>query len=213
MSRQAWSGAEIRRVPKQDRSRQRVELILDATMQLIGERGIDSVTMLDIARRAGGPLASIYQYFPNKSAILAMLFERWCEVTRGDTASNVGTIRSAEQLIETCGDMLDRYVKRVRGDPAIQDLINAVLADKTLQHLDIEDSRWHARVLTDAARHLVSPDKMAQFERAMFLIAHLIGGLMRLVLAVSTSEGNKIIEDYKLLLRSHLAPLVRSQRR
>ncbi len=54
----------LRRDPKQERSRERVEEILRVAMQLVGEKGIDGVTMREIAAAAGGPIASLYQYFP-----------------------------------------------------------------------------------------------------------------------------------------------------
>lgn len=201
---------DSRRVPKQERSRQRVEAILDAAMQLIGEKGVDAVTMLEIARKTGGPLASIYQYFPNKSAILAMLFERWCEMTRQDVAdAATHQIETLDEFVALFSGSLDLYAERVRADPAIQDLINAVLADKTLQHMDIEDSRWHAGAIIEAARPLVPEGKRAEFERTVFLLAHLIGGLMRLVLAVGKTEGDKLLEDYKLLCKSSLQQILR----
>lgn len=197
--------SETRRVPKQERSRQRVEAILDAAMTLIGEKGVDAVSMLDIARKAGGPLASVYQYFPNKSAILALLFERWCTLTRQSLdALPSDQPATLDDLAAMFSASLDLYVERVRADPAIQDLINAVLADKTLQHMDIEDSRWHTQEIIKVSRHLVPEARQAEFERAVFLLAHLVGGLMRLVLAVGETEGDKIVSDYKLLVKSSL---------
>src|SRR3546814_7593826 len=69
----------LRRVPKQERSRGRIDEILTVSMDLIGRKGIDAVTMKEIAALSGGPIASVYQYFPNKSAIVAMLYERYEE--------------------------------------------------------------------------------------------------------------------------------------
>ena len=60
---------ERRRVPLQDRSRQRVERILDAAARVFGDVGYEAATTEAIAERAGTSVGSIYQFFPNKRAL------------------------------------------------------------------------------------------------------------------------------------------------
>lgn len=72
----------MRRVPRQSRSKERVSEILKVSADLIGEKGIDAVTMKEIGSRSGGPIASVYQYFPDKEAILASLYEQYVSETR-----------------------------------------------------------------------------------------------------------------------------------
>ncbi|KRE47760.1 TetR family transcriptional regulator [Arthrobacter sp. Soil736] len=50
--------------------------ILDATAALVGEQGIASVTMSQIAQSAGIGRATLYKYFPDVDAILAAWHER-----------------------------------------------------------------------------------------------------------------------------------------
>ena len=68
-----------RRRPSQDRSRDRVERILDATSALLVGTPIDKITTAAIAEEAGVPIGSVYQYFPNKLAVLAELARRVME--------------------------------------------------------------------------------------------------------------------------------------
>lgn len=65
-----------RRVPRQERSRRRVEQILDAASGLVLAEGVDALTTRSIARAAGVPVASLYQYFHDKEDILLALVER-----------------------------------------------------------------------------------------------------------------------------------------
>ncbi len=65
-----------RRVPRQDRSRRRVEELLDAAARLVQERGVDALTTRDIAQGAGVPVASLYQYFSGKDDVLLALAQR-----------------------------------------------------------------------------------------------------------------------------------------
>lgn len=65
-----------RRVPTQERSRRKVEHILDAAARLVVERGVDSLTTREIALASGVPVASLYQYFADKEEVLLALAER-----------------------------------------------------------------------------------------------------------------------------------------
>ena len=65
-----------RREPAQQRSRQRVEQILDAAADLIVEQGVEGLSTRTIAARAGTPVASLYQYFADKDEIILALVQR-----------------------------------------------------------------------------------------------------------------------------------------
>lgn len=65
-----------RRIPTQERSRRRVEVILDAAERLVVEQGIDALTTRGIAEAAGVPVASFYQYFGAKEDVLLALAGR-----------------------------------------------------------------------------------------------------------------------------------------
>jgi AcrR family transcriptional regulator len=68
--------APKRRVPRQERSRRRVEDLLDAAARLVVERGVEALTTRDIAAAAGAPVASLYQYFSDKDDVLLALAQR-----------------------------------------------------------------------------------------------------------------------------------------
>lgn len=65
-----------RRVPTQERSRRRVEALLDAAARQVVEQGVEALTTRGIAQAAGVPVASLYQYFADKEAVLLALAER-----------------------------------------------------------------------------------------------------------------------------------------
>ena len=65
-----------RKTPRQDRSRATVEALLEATADILGRDGYAGLTTNRIAERAGVNIASLYQYFPGKDAIVAELRRR-----------------------------------------------------------------------------------------------------------------------------------------
>jgi len=67
-----------RRQPQQNRARQTVEAVLDAVVRVPKREGVRAVTTNRIAEVAGVSIGSVYQYFPDKQAILVGLYQRTC---------------------------------------------------------------------------------------------------------------------------------------
>jgi AcrR family transcriptional regulator len=66
-----------RQSPKQERSRRRYDHILQVAAQLFEAQGIEAVSTNHIAAEAGISIGSLYQFFPNKEAIIEALIERF----------------------------------------------------------------------------------------------------------------------------------------
>ena len=65
-----------RKAPRQARSQHMVEVILEATARVLGERGYAGTSTNAVAERAGVSVGSLYQYFPNKDSLVTALHER-----------------------------------------------------------------------------------------------------------------------------------------
>jgi AcrR family transcriptional regulator len=77
MSQEKQSTSAMRRKPQQNRSKERVNQILDVTEQMLIEVGNKDLTTRAIAVRCGIPVGSLYQFFPDKDAIILALAERY----------------------------------------------------------------------------------------------------------------------------------------
>jgi AcrR family transcriptional regulator len=173
-------------------------------MRLIGEKGIDAVTMKEVGALAGGPIATVYHYFPSKSAILAMLYERFSEESRARFGAIIAGINGLGDVTAAADRMLDDYYTRVAADPAIQDLQNAIQADKALQHLDIAETRHQARIFCDHVAPMLQAGQREAFGRVVFLIFQLAGGVVRLALTQDEAEGRRTIDDYRSIIHTQL---------
>lgn len=72
-----------RKQPKQARSTELVSAILEAAVQVLAQEGAQRFTTARVAERAGVSVGSLYQYFPNKAAILFRLqSDEWRETTQ-----------------------------------------------------------------------------------------------------------------------------------
>lgn len=71
-----------RRKPKQARSADLLEAILQAAIQVLAKEGVHRFTTTRVAERAGVSVGSVYQYFPNKASILFRLqSDEWRQTT------------------------------------------------------------------------------------------------------------------------------------
>ena len=71
-----------RKQPKQARSSDLVAAILDAAIQVLAREGAQRFTTTRVAEKAGVSVGSLYQYFPNKAAILFRLqSDEWRQTT------------------------------------------------------------------------------------------------------------------------------------
>ena len=122
-----------RRAPVQARSRERVEKILDVAARIVVERGVDAMTTRTVADEAGVPVASLYQYFSDRDAVLLALVERdiaeMDEQVRADLVK-VRTLSTASIVTTTMRAYMKVYARRpefvaiwLRGrtNPAIHD--------------------------------------------------------------------------------------------
>jgi AcrR family transcriptional regulator len=67
---------KLRKKPSQARSTWTVSMILEAAAQVLEARGEDALTTKTVAERAGVSIGTLYQYFPNRDAILLALADR-----------------------------------------------------------------------------------------------------------------------------------------
>ncbi|WP_285411268.1 TetR family transcriptional regulator [Variovorax sp. efr-133-TYG-130] len=71
-----------RRKPKQARSADLLQAILQAAIQVLAKEGVSRFTTTRVAERAGVSVGSVYQYFPNKASILFRLqSDEWQQTT------------------------------------------------------------------------------------------------------------------------------------
>lgn len=101
----------MRRAPKQERGQRRIAKVLDAAAQEFARVGFDAATTNAIARRARTSVGSLYQFFPNKEAILNALTEHYLAEIRAlhavilsDQAAQLPLSAFVDQLVDRLAD-------------------------------------------------------------------------------------------------------------
>lgn len=101
----------MRRQPKQKRSQERVNRILDAAAEVFLEVGFDVATTHDIAARADTAVGSLYQFFPDKLAIFHALELRHIEQGRILGSQMFASEMAQLPLEEFINQMVDKCLK------------------------------------------------------------------------------------------------------
>lgn len=141
-----------RRHPRQERSKQTVDDILEATAQVLKQVGVRGTTTERIADRAGLSVGSMYQYFPNKIAIYESLMMRHFE-----RLANVA-FSLAQQLTNAPAAEFPRLMAAIllateRDDPQLSALLHQLAcAHPSVAAVEMEHSRMLEMAMTTLLR-------------------------------------------------------------
>jgi len=151
------AGASLRRVPRQDRSEQRFELILDTTAALIDEVGYGNLTTSLIAKRVGMSGPGIYRYFDGLQAIASALATR----NLHRFLENATSILSDENVTwqEAMANAVDIYCEMHRSEPGFRWLRLGDAIDRHLIDESDTNRKVVARMMAEVfiSRYKVSP--------------------------------------------------------
>jgi AcrR family transcriptional regulator len=95
------SGDVMRKTPRQARSRATVDAIVTAGARVLDTRGWSGFTTNEVASVAGVSIGSLYQYFPNKMALVDAIRRRHFDDVLAVLGRAHGSQRPSRRLVET----------------------------------------------------------------------------------------------------------------
>jgi AcrR family transcriptional regulator len=203
MGSQAASTTELTRVPQQARSREKFDAILAATLRLIHEKGYEQVSVREIARDVNLPIASIYQYFPNKLAIVRQLWEGYTsELGRllGAELETLARMPEESSMEEVVGNVVDHMVAHHRNNPAFLDIWRSVDGSPELRALNRQDTLRVAEAISAAVLRL-DPDANPETVMSRALIAcEAASGTVKLAQELPAERLSGLYESLKSVL-------------
>lgn len=208
MSEMPMEAVPPRRVPSQRRSRERVERMLAVATELIAERGSDALRMSEVAERAGVSIGSLYQYFPDKSAIIRTLAERYNAQGVACVQAELAPVEDEAGLREALLRVVDGYYEMFLQEPVMRDIWWATQSDRALQDVDAADVEAHTALLAEVMTRLW-PERSAEALATVALLAmQMVATAVRLAISVDRARGDTIVAAFKRLLPARLADLV-----
>ncbi len=126
ISSQTKRHPSVRKQPRQARSKQTVDAILQAAAELFADLGYAQTTTNKIADRAGVSIGSLYQYFSNKDSLLASLLAQHRKEVNGVVDRGVAALRHHATTLEVCiGQILLELVAIHEANPALTKALSA----------------------------------------------------------------------------------------
>jgi AcrR family transcriptional regulator len=195
----------MRRQPRQARSQERVNQILDVAEQLFIASGYDATTTNAIAVHANVPIGSLYQFFPDKAAILQalamryteLLHQRFIELHVADIAMLPLSIY-VDQIIDTT----DQFFADHPGYHAI-----FMQLQGTVPELEAIETAADEQLIHDLATFLAQYNPTldaADYEAIAFVLVKAIGNLLWLSLSQDQRLRQRLVTETKRLTLSYL---------
>jgi AcrR family transcriptional regulator len=169
------SAPSPRKRPKQERSQATVEAILTATAHILTESSYDRFNTNRVAQLAGVSIGSLYQYFPNKEALIAALAER-------HTSEMVAL---AQHHLEELGDcsisaVIHRIIKAAFAAHAVNPRLHRVLNEQVprseaMRQADDARIEGMLRLFLEKRRNQVKPKNL---NLTVFIVGRTIESLI-----------------------------------
>jgi AcrR family transcriptional regulator len=195
----------MRRQPRQARSQERVSQILDVAEQMFIAEGYETTTTNAIAARAKVPIGSLYQFFPDKAAILQALTGRYMELLQ----QRFTDLHTAEMLelplpihVNQVIDATNQFFYDHPGYHAIFMQVQGIMPE-----LQAIEAATDAQLIQELATSLSlrnSNGEQANYDAISFVLVKTIGTLLWLALSQEQSFRQQLVIEIKRLTLNYL---------
>jgi AcrR family transcriptional regulator len=207
------SRLRARKQPRQARALVTVEAILTAAAQVFQRLGYAAGTTDRIAERAGVSVGSLYQYFPNKDAILVALAERHIDAGFEQLRSLMAEVRSAPADLQA---VLRRFVEAMvalhAGEPRLHRVLfeEAPLPAALRRGLERREQAFagEIRALLEALPGVRVRDPAL----AAHLLVQTVEGLVHGFVLHPPPEVDAFVDEVVHMLHSYLTDTLRGTR-
>ena len=193
----------LRRKPVQQRSAQRVERMLEACASLIEELGYDGVTTTLIAERAGVAVGSLYQFFPDKRAVVQALTLRNLERFMANVVQRFDSAE-LEHWWDAVDSMFDVYVEMHRTVPAFSRLHFGDVVDTRL----LDEGKDNNAVIAEGLAALISERfgrSMAELQLPVAVAIEAADGVLKFAFRRNERGDQIVVDEAKALIKGYLS--------
>ncbi|TGK48143.1 TetR/AcrR family transcriptional regulator [Leptospira bouyouniensis] len=192
------------KIPVQTRSRERVNQILKTARELIGEKGIDAVSMREIAQTAGIQIGSLYQYFPGKNNLLLTIMTEYYDSIYEETKRILDPVRTFEELEIASEKAFKQFVSIFQKDPALANLWAGARAIPDLVSEDNRDTYRNAELMIRTMIRCLPNLKESELRPFALYYSHTLGMIVRFVREIDSEHGKAVLKETLDILKLKL---------
>ena len=197
--------AAARRVPTQERSKKRVERIIEAASHVFAEEGFEAATMESIALRAETSIGSIYQFFPNKLSLFNALARHYHDKLRVFFDVLLGGPLLEQPWGEILDSGVDAFMAFHENEPGFRAVwVGLHLTDEVVTEGEAINRDFAKRIEAVLAAKLPGVPSRQRPVVATMMVEILTA--MLIVCARRPAEAKPLMTETKALLRRYLAP-------
>ncbi|WP_184839302.1 TetR family transcriptional regulator [Allocatelliglobosispora scoriae] len=203
MSTPAVLSRPLRRVPVQGRSVARVQRMLDACAELVDEVGYEGLTTTLLAERAGVAIGSVYQFFPDKRAVVQALTLRNVEAYLARLAERI----PAGELLDWWDGVdaaIEEYIELHRTVPGFRTLHFGDVVDVHLIDAERDNNQVIADHLADLLIRYHSVIDRPKLRFALMIAVEAADALIKLAFRRNTDGDDEVLIESKALVREYL---------
>jgi AcrR family transcriptional regulator len=200
------AAGRLRREPRQARSRARLAQILAAADAILAEEGVEALTIRRIAERAGVPVGTLYQFFPDKGSVVDAVARAY--IAEFDALVDRLVSSAADgDWSDPVGRIVDEFVALYRSHPGYVALWSGRHLSPELARADEANNQLIAAgVQRLLAEHAGVADGSA-LELAVGVAVRTADALLQYAFGVSPDGDEAVLGELKTLLRLYLANL------
>jgi AcrR family transcriptional regulator len=196
--------ATIRTEPVQQRSSERITLLLDTAAALIDEKGIDGLTTSDVAARSRSSVGVVYRYFPNIQSLLRALAARNMERFLASTFTVVDA--NPSEWLGELDLILDVYAELSRTEPGFRALhFGGVIDERFIEGNVNSNKELATQILQFMGSRYQLPDT-EEFAVDMDVAIEIAMALMHRAFRVDRDGDERYLEKARVVVRDVLEP-------
>lgn len=210
------SRSRLKRLPQQERSQARFETALEVAMRLFAAQGYEAVSMREIARDAGLPIASLYTYFPTKLSIVREIWRRYSVTVAGHLEAGLarlGATPAGYDVGRLIADMIDLMAELQGQTPVYLEIWGVVEASPELRALNVEDTLRVMAVIGKTLRRLEPRLGKAEADSLALVLSEAANSATKVALALPPAARRRTLKQLKatmlVVYRGAMAELLR----
>lgn len=187
--------ATNRRQPTQNRSKERVAVILEAVKELIEEKGIANLKTSEIAKRAKTSEGSIYQYFSDKQTIILSLAEHFMKQVHLIVDKHIGELDTMADLEKVMTDNFDDIYLLHKNESALRQIWFESVDNKLID-LATLDSQIKADKIYQSVLKFAIPKDPVELKQFILLMSIQFSSVMRLCFSGDAGTPEQLKKIY-----------------